>query len=149
MKRALLATAVVLMQSGVAANALAGAGAVGPEATAEEKGVHPMQGKIVSLSLLAAVVALPLAVGAQQVPAPTSASASGRDMAALEHRWAVPLMFNSFDTNKDGSISRQEARASSMLSSQFNQLDGNGDGMLSVDELGAADAPASTARAGN
>ena len=107
-----------------------------------------MQSKIISLSVLAAIAALPLAVAAAPVEAPTSASASGRDMAALEHRWAVPLMFNSFDTNKDGSISRQEARASSMLSGQFNQLDKDGDGKLSVDELGAADAPSSTARSG-
>ena len=62
------------------------------------------------------------------------------------HRWAVPLMFNSFDTNKDGSLSRQEASTSSLLASQFDQLDKNGDGKLSVDELGAADAPRSAAR---
>jgi hypothetical protein len=109
-----------------------------------------MQCKIISVCFLAALGGLPAVASAAPVEAPTSASASGRDMAALEHRFAVPLMFNSFDTNKDGSLSRQEARASSMLSSQFDQLDKNGDGSLSVDELGAADAPASTsARTGN
>ena len=108
-----------------------------------------MQHKL-SMLILATAVALPTAVLAAgtspAVEAPTSASADGRDLAALEHRWAVPLMFNSFDTNKDGSLSRQEASTSSLLASQFDQLDKNGDGKLSVEELGAADAPRSAAR---
>jgi hypothetical protein len=99
-----------------------------------------MQSKVIALSILAAVAALPTAAVAAPVEAPTSASADGRDMAALEHRWAVPLMFNSFDTNKDGYISRQEARASSMLAWQFDQLDKDRDGRLSVDELAGAPA---------
>jgi EF hand domain-containing protein len=97
-----------------------------------------MQDKVMSLSILAALAALPLAAVAAPVEAPTAASASGRDLPALEHRWAVPLMFNSFDTNKDGYISRLEAGASSLLATEFNQLDRDGDGRLSVDELGAA-----------
>ena len=108
-----------------------------------------MTGKLISLFILGALVGAPGAGVAAPVEAPTSASADGRDLAALEHRWAVPLMFNSFDTNKDGSLSRQEAAASSLLSSQFSQLDKDGDGKLSVDELGAADAPRSAARSGN
>jgi hypothetical protein len=106
-----------------------------------------MQRKLSSLLIVAAAVlaGAPAAVIAAPVEAPTSASADGRDLAALEHRWAVPLMFNSFDTNKDGSLSRQEASTSSLLSSQFDQLDRNGDGKLSVEELGAADAPRSAA----
>jgi hypothetical protein len=107
-----------------------------------------MQRKLSSLLIVAAAVlaGAPAAGIAAPVEAPTSASADGRDLAALEHRWAVPLMFNSFDTNKDGSLSRQEASTSSLLSSQFDQLDRNGDGKLSVEELGAADAPRSAAR---
>ena len=108
-----------------------------------------MQSKVIALSILAAVAALPTAASAAPVEAPTSASADGRDLAALEHRWAVPLMFNSFDTNKDGYISRQEASASSLLAREFNQLDKDGDGRFSVDELGAADASRTTARSGN
>jgi hypothetical protein len=110
-----------------------------------------MQGKVTSLSILAAVAALPLAVAAAPVEAPTSASASGRDLPALEHRWGVPLMFNSFDTNRDGYISRQEARVSSLLAGQFDQLDKDRDGRLSVDELGGApaDPTPSTASRGN
>lgn len=116
-----------------------------------------MQRKLSSMLVLAAAVALPTVVLAADanspsrppVEAPTSASADGRDLAALEHRWAVPLMFNSFDTNKDGYISRQEAGASALLAREFNQLDKDGDGRLSVDELGAADASRTTARSGN
>jgi hypothetical protein len=99
--------------------------------------------------VLGALAGLTATAGvAAPVEAPTSASASGRDLAALEHRWAVPLMFNSFDTNKDGSLSREEAGASSLLASRFGELDKDGDGRLSVDELGAADAPGAAARSG-
>jgi hypothetical protein len=101
------------------------------------------------MPVLGALAALWAAAGvAAPVEAPTSASASGRDLAALEHRWAVPLMFNSFDTNQDGSLSREEARASSLLARRFGELDRDGDGRLSVEELGAADAPGATARSG-
>ena len=106
--------------------------------------------KVTSVLILAAIAGLPVVAVAAPVDAPTSASASGRDMAALEHNWAVPLMFNSFDTNKDGYISRQEASASSLLASQFSQLDKDGDGRLSVDELRAASPDAApVARSGN
>ena len=105
-----------------------------------------MRTRVVSLLIFGALAGTPAVLVAAPVEAPTSASADGRDLAALEHRWAVPLMFNSFDTNKDGSLSRQEASTSSLLASQFDQLDKNGDGKLSVDELGAADAPRSAAR---
>lgn len=39
------------------------------------------------------------------------------------------------DINRDGLISREEAKASSELSSRFNELDKNGDGSLSAEEL--------------
>jgi hypothetical protein len=96
--------------------------------------------------VLGALAGLAATAGfAAPVEAPTSASASGRDLAALEHRWAVPLLFNSFDSDKDGSLSREEARASSLLAGRFGDLDRDGDGRLSVDELGAADVPRATA----
>lgn len=44
----------------------------------------------------------------------------------------------SLDTNRDGLISREEAKASSELSSRFNELDKNRDGSLSAEELGAS-----------
>ena len=104
-------------------------------------------GRAISLFILGAVAGFPPAAVAAPVEAPTAASSSGRDLAALEHRWAVPLMFNSFDTNRDGAVSRREAGASSLLASQFDQLDTDRDGKLSVDEL--AGAAGSSARSGN
>jgi hypothetical protein len=98
-----------------------------------------MKRNITSLIILAAVAGLP--VVAAPLDAPTSASASGRDLAGLENRWALPLTFNSFDANKDGFISRQEAATSPLLASQFAQLDKDGDGRLSPEELGAAISP--------
>jgi Ca2+-binding EF-hand superfamily protein len=43
--------------------------------------------------------------------------------------------FNSLDVNRDGYLSRQEARASSTLASQFDGLDKDRDGKLSMHEL--------------
>jgi Ca2+-binding EF-hand superfamily protein len=43
--------------------------------------------------------------------------------------------FNSLDVNRDGYLSRQEARASSTLASQFNGLDKDRDGRVSLHEL--------------
>jgi hypothetical protein len=39
------------------------------------------------------------------------------------------------DTNRDGLISREEAKASSDLNGRFNELDKNRDGSLSAEEL--------------
>jgi EF hand domain-containing protein len=42
------------------------------------------------------------------------------------------------DINRDGLISREEAKASSDLSSRFNELDKNHDGSLSAEELSSS-----------
>lgn len=43
--------------------------------------------------------------------------------------------FNSFDTNNDGYVSREEARESAELTRRFDQLDRNRDGRLSPGEV--------------
>lgn len=106
-----------------------------------------MKNAFSSSLILAMMTALPVAAIAAGDP-PTSASASGRDLRALEDRWAAPLTFKSFDANRDGTISREEAAASPLLARQFDQLDKNGDGKLSQDELSAAaqDRPVAASR---
>ena len=107
-----------------------------------------MHTKVISALVLAAATFLPQAAIAAADP-PTSASASGRDLRGLENRWGLPLTFNSFDANRDGYVSRQEAGASPLLASQFDQLDKDRDGKLSPEELGAAvqEAPATAMNA--
>ena len=105
-----------------------------------------MQRKLSSILILAAAVALPGAVlAAGNDPAARAPAASGtapRDAGS-------PMTFNSLDTNKDGHVSRDEAKNSSELSKQFSQLDKDGDGKLSAAELAGSPAPTpSTARSG-
>ena len=45
--------------------------------------------------------------------------------------------FSSFDTNKDGSISADEAKSNAELTRRFKSLDKDGDGKLSPTEYGA------------
>ena len=42
------------------------------------------------------------------------------------------------DTNSDGYVSREEAKASAEISKRFNDLDKDGDGKLSTKELGTS-----------
>jgi EF hand domain-containing protein len=95
-----------------------------------------MRTKLIAIALAAA---FPLAVYAQgttkpdqqqrpgassPTPAPQGAAGGGSAGGAA-----------SLDTNRDGKISREEAKASSELSSRFNELDKDRDGSLSAQEL--------------
>ena len=47
----------------------------------------------------------------------------------------MPTMFNQFDKNKDGQVSREEAREG--MDSLFTEIDSNKDGLISKDEMQA------------
>ena len=55
-------------------------------------------------------------------------------------------MFNSFDKNHDGSLTRDELSSSSSIVSQFSTYDTNGDGKLSETEYTAASGNPSSPR---
>jgi hypothetical protein len=53
------------------------------------------------------------------------------------HSELKPLAFSTLDTNKDGKLSRNEARADPELYAAFDMLDANHDGFLSPQEFQA------------
>jgi hypothetical protein len=102
-----------------------------------------MQRKLTSMLVLAAAIAAPaavLAAGTEPSSRPPSASSAGPT-----GNPGAPMTLNSLDTNKDGHVSKDEAKNSSQLSRDFSKLDKNNDGKLSADELaGSSPAPASS-----
>jgi Ca2+-binding EF-hand superfamily protein len=78
--------------------------------------------------LIAAAVMFPLAVfaGSDTPDTPTTST--------------VQESFNSLDTNHDGYISPQEAKANTKLSDQWNTADANGDGKIEESEFSAFEA---------
>jgi hypothetical protein len=111
-----------------------------------------MQRKLSSMLILAAAVTLPTAVFAAGTDSPSrapSASSAPPSASGAPRDSGTPMTFNSLDTNKDGFVSREEAKNSSALSKQFGQLDKDSDGKLSSAELAAASGPApATAKSG-
>ncbi len=57
--------------------------------------------------------------------------------------------FRSLDANKDGAVSRDEAKNSAELAKRFSELDRDGDGKLSPQEFGALGGSATTGAMGS
>ncbi len=85
-----------------------------------------------SLATLLVLGALPLAaIAADATPpggtTPGSAPTAGGD--------ATPPMFKELDSNKDGYVSRDEAKRSAEVTARFSELDKDRDGRLTVSEF--------------
>lgn len=96
-----------------------------------------MQRKYISTILLAAAVMMPAAtMAAGDAPAKTSKPASSADRNPVDRTADTGAMtFKALDANKDGHISKDEAKNSNELDKQFASLDKDGDGKLSSQEL--------------
>ena len=98
-----------------------------------------MKGKL----LIAALFALPVAAYAGGDKASSTSSGSGAAASATGGTASASAssdaeqMFKDLDKNKDGFISREEAKGSPH-EQEFTKLDKNGDGRLSFDELPSA-----------
>lgn len=94
-----------------------------------------MKTRLIAIALAAAfplgayAQGTPSQPGQQQRPAASSPTQGGGGLAPGVSR---------LDTNRDGLISRDEAKASTDLSARFGELDKNGDGSLSADEISNA-----------
>jgi hypothetical protein len=67
----------------------------------------------------------------EQTQSPTEQTQATEPSTQTTDQWPE---FSALDKNGDGSISRDEAKAQSMLASRFGVMDGDGDGALSSDE---------------
>jgi hypothetical protein len=96
-----------------------------------------MKRTYLSTILLAAAVTMSAgAMAAGDAPSKESRPAPSADRNPKDRTVDTTAMtFKSLDTNKDGYISKQEAKASNGLNQQFSQLDKDHDGKLSSQEL--------------
>jgi len=78
--------------------------------------------------------AMPRGAQSPAAGAPARAESPPQDTAA-----GSSMTFRSLDTNKDGHVSRDEAKNSSELNRRFSELDKDGDGKLSAQELSGLD----------
>ena len=104
-----------------------------------------MNRKLLIAAAVGAVFALPLAAYAHGYKASSAtsgdssaaASSSGSGQASAGASSDAEQMFKDLDKNKDGFISREEAKGSPH-EKDFDKLDKNGDGKLSREEHAAA-----------
>src|SRR5262245_35240776 len=92
-----------------------------------------MTRKLISMLVLGTAVAMPLGSIAADDASKAAPPAARNPVDRTADTGADT--FKSLDTNRDGYISREEARNSSELSRQFSTLDKDGDGKLSAQEL--------------
>ena len=78
--------------------------------------------------------------GAFALPAAALASAAGDNIAVAQS--GSDARFDALDRNRDGFISRDEAKDASELNTRFSELDRNNDDKLSREEYGALNASA-------
>jgi Ca2+-binding EF-hand superfamily protein len=93
-----------------------------------------------TMRFLVIVAAIAAAVGAPGI-AWCATAPSTVPVGKPERDTMAELKFRSLDANRDGYISREEARASTDLDKRFDELDRNRDGRLSPRELQAWRAP--------
>jgi len=95
----------------------------------------------ISCIALAAAFAIPVYAQMSDTPAnPKSAQSSAGAPPRAERppqdtATGSSMTFRSLDANKDGFVSRDEAKNSNELNRRFNELDKDGDGKLSPQEL--------------
>jgi hypothetical protein len=104
-----------------------------------------MRTKLIAIALAAA---FPLGAyaqmsnqpGQQQRPGASDPSSPGQRGGATPGQGSQPGTAR-LDMNRDGLISREEAKGHSELNARFNELDRNRDGVLSPDEISNASSP--------
>ena len=76
-----------------------------------------------------------------QTNPPATPSASGDAKAPMTAPHPTSAAFDRADTNRDGKLSAQEAKALPAIGSRFKQIDTENDGMLSREEFGEGAKP--------
>lgn len=95
-----------------------------------------MKTRLIAIALAAA---FPLGVYAQGAPSqPGQQQQRPGASSPAQGGGALQPGVSRLDTNRDGRISREEAKSSSDLSSRFGELDKDRDGSLSADEISNA-----------
>jgi hypothetical protein len=112
------------------------------------------------LIVLAVAATFPLAALAQQSPTSPSRTPESQSPPGSQTPNApgAPKQFGSgspssgsmqLDRDKDGYVSREEAKTSSEVSRRFKELDKDGDGKLSPQELGGSSSPRGSGSTGS
>ncbi|MCG2578697.1 EF-hand domain-containing protein [Dechloromonas sp. XY25] len=87
-----------------------------------------------SLATLLFLGALPLAAMAADAT-PPGGSTPGASSTATGGDDAIPPMFKELDANKDGYVSRDEAKRSAEVTARFSEMDTDRDGRITVSEF--------------